>query len=124
MKPIVHARNSVKRYGGIIEDYLDIHEFMDSSKSCLAMNIHRFLLHNSFAIKTIIPKIFGHTRTNSDGKEYIPENIAEQHVLEDFGMRFIPTPQDYLEHVKMQPWMNNGPGFPSSSKGLTERQKD
>jgi hypothetical protein len=23
-------------------------------------------------------------------------------------MRFIPTPQDYLKHMEVQPWMNNG----------------
>jgi hypothetical protein len=47
----------VRRYGGKPEDYLDIHELMDSSKACLASNQHRFLCHNSWFIKTIIPKI-------------------------------------------------------------------
>ncbi len=23
-------------------------------------------------------------------------------------MKFIPTPQDYLKHLEVQPWMNNG----------------
>ena len=30
------------------------------------------------------------------------------HVLEDFRMKFIPTPQDYLKHLSVQSWMNNG----------------
>jgi hypothetical protein len=23
-------------------------------------------------------------------------------------MKFVPTPQDYLQHLEVQPWMNNG----------------
>jgi hypothetical protein len=23
-------------------------------------------------------------------------------------MKFVPTPQDYLKHLEVQPWMNNG----------------
>lgn len=34
--------------------------------------------------------------------------IGEQHVLEDFGSKFIPTASDYLEHMDIAPWMNNG----------------
>jgi hypothetical protein len=30
------------------------------------------------------------------------------HIAEDFRMKFIPTPQDYLKHLEIQPWMNNG----------------
>jgi hypothetical protein len=30
------------------------------------------------------------------------------HVAEDFRMKFVPTPQDYLKHMKVQAWMCNG----------------
>jgi hypothetical protein len=30
------------------------------------------------------------------------------HIAEDFRMKFVPTPQDYLKHLQVQPWMNNG----------------
>ena len=30
------------------------------------------------------------------------------HIAEDFRHRFIPTPQDYLKHLEVQAWMNNG----------------
>jgi hypothetical protein len=30
------------------------------------------------------------------------------HVAEDFRYKGIPTPQDYLQHMEIQPWMNNG----------------
>lgn len=120
VKPVIHAKNSVRRYGGTYEDYMDIHELMDSSKACLPLNLHRVLCHQSWFIKTIIPKIFGHQRINSEGKTYIPENVAEEHVLEDFGMKFIPTVQDYLENVNMASWMN-GQGLPPSCRPI---QKD
>jgi hypothetical protein len=41
-------------------------------------------------------------------------DIGERHILEDYGMKFIPTPQDYIQNMRMQPWMNNGRGLPPS----------
>ena len=98
MIPQIHAELSVKRYGGKAEDYIDIHELMDSTKACVSDNRHRFLTHNSWFVVTILPKVFGHQRVNSDGKKYNVKDVGEYHILEDFRMRFIPTPQDYAEH--------------------------
>jgi hypothetical protein len=33
VKPFVHAKNSAKKYGGAPEDYMPIHDFIDSSKA-------------------------------------------------------------------------------------------
>jgi hypothetical protein len=30
------------------------------------------------------------------------------HIAEDFRMKFVPTPQDYLQHMTVQAWMCNG----------------
>jgi len=30
------------------------------------------------------------------------------HIAEDFRMKFVPTPQDYLKNMEVQPWMQNG----------------
>lgn len=114
--PMIHALSSVKRYGGIPEDYLDIHELMDSSKACVSNNGHRVLTHNSWFVVTILPKVFGHQRVNSDGKIYNVKDVGEYHILEDFKNRFILTPQDYLEHLDVQPWMNNGGDVPNRLK--------
>jgi acid phosphatase class B len=35
-------------------------------------------------------------------------DIAMLHIAEDFRMKFVPTPQDYLQHLVVQSWMNNG----------------
>jgi hypothetical protein len=55
-----------------------------------------------------MPKIFGYNITNSDGKSVDVVDIAMLHIAEDFRMKFVPTPQDYLQHLQVQPWMNNG----------------
>ena len=66
--------------------------------------------------------IFGYTITNSVGKVISVKDICEQHILEDFGMRFIPTAQDYLENMEFKDWMQNGiKGHPSSFDKLAEK---
>jgi len=107
-KPWIHAVSSARKFGGKPEDYEAIHELMDSSKSVIADNRHRALTHNCWFIATVLPRVFGTTFTNSDGRVVSTRDIGEQHVLEDFGGRFIPTPQDYLQDIPPQDWINNG----------------
>jgi hypothetical protein len=114
-KPIFHAISSAKKYGGKPEDYIEIHNLLDSSKGAIPDNRHRALTHTSWFLSTILERIFGSHITNSDGKIVPVREIGEQHVLEDFGMRFIPTAQDYLALMPCEPWMNNGAlGRPAS----------
>ena len=65
----------------------------------------------------------GTTIINSDGKEISVREIAEQHVLEDFGMRYIPSAQDYIQEMEMKAWMNNGIGEPPTSFKKIEANK-
>lgn len=104
----IHAKNSVRKFGGQLEDYLEIHVKMDCSKAYISSNLHRTLTHNSFWIHEVMIPIYGYTITNSDGKQISVKDICEQHILEDFGMRFIPTAQDYLENMEFKDWMQNG----------------
>jgi len=122
VKPIIHAVSSAKKFGGSPDDYLDIHVLMDSSKSTVADNRHRALTHTAWFISTIIPRIFGEIRTNSEGKVYSTRDIAEHHVLEDHGGRFIPSAQDYLEQMPYLPWMH-GEGSPPSHAKIAEKKK-
>jgi len=121
-KAIFHAQSSVKKFGGITDDYIDIHNLLDSSKSVLSDNRHRALTHNSWFLNEVIERIFGYVILNSDGREISVKEIAEQHVLEDFNGRFIPSAQDYLQEIKYQPWMN-GMGKPTSFKKIEEEQE-
>lgn len=102
MKPLVHAKLSKAKFGGTIDDYLDIHEFLDSSKAHVPDMRHRALLHSSFGIY-IAQEVFGVYRFNSDGANYSVRDICENHVLEDIG--FIPIVNDWLEGMELQPWM-------------------
>lgn len=102
MKPFIHAKSSAKKFGGIMEDYLDIHDFMDSSKAHIPDVRHRALFHSSFGCY-IVEQMFGTTRINSAGKEYSTRDIAEQHIIEDLG--FIPTVQDYFKNMTLETWM-------------------
>jgi hypothetical protein len=106
--PLIHSKSSVKRWGGKVEDYLPIHELIDSPKATMNNNSARLLTHNVWFCYQIIPKIFGYNITNSDGKSIDTTDIAMLHIAEDFRMKFIPTAQDYLKHLNVQPWMCNG----------------
>lgn len=106
--PLIHSKSSVKRWGGKVEDYLPIHELIDSPKATMNNNSSRLLTHNTWFAYTIIPKIFGYNIINSEGKSVDTVDIAMLHIAEDFKMRFVPTPQDYLKHLEVQAWMCNG----------------
>jgi len=125
MVPYIHAELSAKRFGGVPQDYIDIHELMDSSKAAYSNNAHRILTHNSWFVVTILPKVFGHMRTNSEGKKYPVKDVGEYHILEDFKMRFIPTVQDYIEDMGVPDWVNNGGGVPNrlKNKKIKEQNK-
>jgi hypothetical protein len=102
MKPYLHAKSSSLKYGGAPEDYLDIHDFMDSTKAALADVRHRAVLHSAFGC-FVIEKVFGTTRANSAGKTYSPRDVAEDHIIEDLGT--IPTLEKWLSDLPIQEWM-------------------
>lgn len=117
-KPMIHAISSAKKWGGVPEDYLEIHQLMDSSKGALPDNRHRALTHNAWFVQPggILERVFGVSFTNSDGKVVQVRDVGEQHILEDFG-GFIPTVQDYLGDVEYEPWLNGGFPPPSAAGG-------
>ena len=104
---LIHSKSSVKRWGGKVEDYMPIHQLLDSPKCTMNNNTSRFLTHNTWFAYEIIPKIFGYNIINSDGKSVDTVDIAMLHILEDYK-KFVPTPQDFLKHMEVQGWMNNG----------------
>jgi hypothetical protein len=123
-KPYIHAQSSAKKFGGQWEDYIEIHEFLDSSKAVIADNRHRALTHNSWFISVVIPRVFGEVlRRKSDGCLVSSRDIAELHVLEDYRKRFIPSASDFLAKIPFEPWMQNGEtGSPESYKNLRPKQ--
>lgn len=115
MKPYLHAKISAKKFGGVPEDYLDIHTWFDHSKGHIADMRHRVILHNSFGI-WLCESVFGVTmqkpdgtfyRTsyiiNSDGDKVQVRDIGEQHVLDDLG--HIPSLERCLAGLALETWM-------------------
>lgn len=106
-----------------MEDYLDIHAKMDCSKGYVPDNRHRVLTHTMFWILEVMVPLFGQTLTNSDGKLVSVKDICEQHILEDYRHKFIPTPQDFIQEMEFKPWMQNGRDVPPSAKLLYKKRK-
>jgi hypothetical protein len=96
MKPYVHAKTSARMWGGKPEDYLPVHDFLDSTKAHLPDMRHRAILHNSWGIY-MAERLLGTTLTNSDGRVISVRDVAEQHVLDDLGT--IPTLKDCLAEM-------------------------
>ncbi len=113
MKPFLHGKVSVKKWGGQPEDYQKIHDFLDQTKAHFPDMRHRAILHNSFGIY-LCEQMFGINIKNSDGREVSVRDIAEQHVIDDMGR--IPTLQDYLQEMPFYPWL----GGPKRTKKVID----
>jgi hypothetical protein len=100
--PYHHALSSVKKWGGVPEDYEPIHAWFDESKSHFADFRHRAMRHHSEGI-FMAEHFFGKTITNSDGRVVPVRFVGEQHVTEDCG--WIPTVADWLKNIQAEPWM-------------------
>ena len=99
MNPTKHSEISVKRCGGSITDYLDIHTFLDHTKTMCADSRHR-ILHNHWAVLNIILPVFGTTIVNSQGKRVDVKDLCEKdHLLPDYRGRFIPTLSDFVDCI-------------------------
>lgn len=120
-KPWIHAVSSAKKFGGIPEDYIEIHNLMDSSKGTIADSRHRALTHNAWFLSVILERVFGVTITNREGNKISVRDIGEQHILEDYRLRFIPSAQDFLQEIEVKEWMISGKGQPPSSAKLYKK---
>lgn len=120
--PHFHAVSSARRFGGVPDDYLELHRFFDSSKESHGDFRHRALYHHAAGI-FLAERIFGVTLTLStcrfcgeeeenhpkvcrgfEAKVVPTRPVAEQHVIEDLGR--IPAATEWLGQIKPAPWMN------------------
>lgn len=110
-----HAKSSAHKWGGIPEDYIEIHEFIDSSKKVIPDVRHRSLYHHSLGV-WLCQEIFG--RTITVGRIQVPvREIAEKHIIEDLG--WLPSPADYSENMTIQTWMSGAKRKTVSLEELT-----
>ena len=102
MKPLIHCKSSVRRWGGTVDDYMKFHEWFDQTKAHVADMRHRAILHNAFGIY-LLQQQFGHYFTNADGAQVSVRDVGEQHVLEDLGT--IPSLDKCFQAFPFQPWL-------------------
>jgi hypothetical protein len=104
--PIEHSKSSVKSWGGKIEDYLHLHNWLDETKGWYGHSMHRLFRHHSEGIFEM-EKVFGPSFINSDGRTVYTRYVGEQHVREDcYG--YIPTAKEWIDNLnnKERPtWM-------------------
>ena len=100
--PYYHCVSSAKRFGGVPEDYAELHEWFDRGKASQPNYKHRCLSHHSQGIFDAM-QVFGQTLTISTGAKVPVRLIGEQHIQEDLG--FIPTLQDWMELLHAKRWM-------------------
>jgi hypothetical protein len=97
-----HAKSSARTFGGIWEDYIELHNFMDSTKAHIADSRHRLILHNTWGI-FFVEKIFGEVWTCKSNDKQVPTRaILEKHVLED--LHCIPTLEQCFANVPVESW--------------------
>lgn len=122
MNPLAHSESSMKKFKGETEEdfkqFMTIHKKMDCSKGWVADNRHRALSHHMFWVMEVMVPLFGDYIILSDGKRVSVKDICEQHILEDYRMKFIPTPQDFIQEMGFKKWMQNGAGVPPSAAKL------
>ena len=103
-----HALSSVRKWGGVVEDYLPLHQWFDQSKAILADPRHRALRHHAEGI-FMLEALFGATIVNADGRTVPVRLVGEQHVREDLGS--IPSFADWARLITPQAWMLRGHRF-------------
>lgn len=98
--PVDHAKSSVRKWGGQIEDYLEIHKWFDESKGWLGTSLHRVFRHHSEGIFEC-ERLFGESFVNSDGKQVFVRYVGEQHVREDCN-NYIPSAKEWVDALQAE----------------------
>jgi hypothetical protein len=101
-----HAVSAAHKWGGTPEHYIDVEEFLDSSKKIIGDARHRSIYHHTEGV-WLCQRIFGRVIRLESGcrVKLIPVRlVAERHILEDLGR--LPSPKDYIDGMLLQPWMS------------------
>jgi hypothetical protein len=103
-----HAQSAARKWGGTPEHYIEIEEFIDSSKKIIGDVRHRSVYHHTEGV-WLCQRIFGRVleipRHVGDGVIQVPVRlVAERHILEDLG--WLPSPADYIAGMPVKAWMS------------------
>jgi hypothetical protein len=97
-----HAVSAQKKWGGKPEDYIEIEEFIDSSKRIIGDIRHRSVYHHTEGV-WLCQELFGRTIELATGRLVPVRLIAERHIEEDLG--WLPSPFHYVQDMELVPWM-------------------
>ena len=95
--PNIHAKSSVKKWGGTELDYMHIHNWLDDTKAWIGHSKHRLFRHHSEGIFEC-EKTFGVSFINSDDKTVYTRYVAEQHIKEDCN-NYIPSAKEWIDNI-------------------------
>ena len=104
----IHAQNSARHFkAGTPEDYLPIHEKIDSFKQSYGDVRHRAFFHNTQG-PWLMQEIFGRYIEVEDWvtkkmRKILVREIAENHIVEDLGC--LPSPGDWMDCMNCHVWM-------------------
>lgn len=101
-----HAQSAARKWGGKPDDYIEIEEFIDSSKKIIGDVRHRSIYHHTEGV-WLCQRIFGRTITvekKNNSVEIPVRLVAERHILEDLG--WLPSPADYMDGMPIKLWMS------------------
>src|SRR5258708_36989625 len=113
---IFHAQSSVRRFGGSVEDYQPIHDWLDATKETFCDFRHRALRHHSQGVFEA-ERLFGASIRNSSGALVPTRYVAERHIKEDCG-GIVPSVSDWLWRIRPEPWMSRGGTIPPTDRHL------
>jgi hypothetical protein len=95
--PYEHAASSVRKWGGVEEDYISIHEWFDMTKAWIGHTKHRLFRHHSEGIFEC-EKIFGKYIVNSKDKRVYVRYIGERHIREDCN-GYLPCAKEWIDNL-------------------------
>lgn len=95
---IEQCDESVRHFGGHHDDYRELHEFLDSITG--EVEGAWGITHSTFGLG-LAEQMFGYVI----GSRVPTRTVAEKHILAEYHA--IPSAQDWLSAVPIQPWMYN-----------------
>jgi hypothetical protein len=132
-----HAVSSARRYGGVAEDYLPLHNFLDSSKASWADQRHRAVLHHAFGV-FVAEQVIGQQEEvrllraalarvprwaqrllglripattpvtlEVTGGKQVPIRLVAEQHIIE-DCGFVPSVEDYLQAVPREKWITRG----------------
>ena len=107
-----HAQLSAKKFSCSVQDTLQLHKIIDSSKCFMPMSQHRLFSHNTWFIQ-VVTDLMGDVIPNTlTGEMMSTRDVLYEHCREDHNGR-VPSLQDWLACVRFElpdehkTWFNN-----------------